>query len=402
MSPIDRRTFLKGAGALGLASLVTPIMPGAAATFLKGRNPIQHVIVDLQENRSFDHYYGFAPFAGKAGVPAGYTQPDGYGGTIAPYHFTSLTTPDIGHGWNATHAEYDSGAMDGFYTTDGINCMGYYTAGDLPFYYSLHDTSTLCTNYFCSLLGPTWPNRFYTAAGTSGGITTNGVWGYGVFDYPIILDLLEDAGVSWKVYNVGMDSVPFGNTDNVFFFWKRFAHDMRAHANKQDFFTDLNQGTLPNVSWIIPSFARGWDEHPPADISVGMGIVQELVDGLRNSSSWASSAYIHTYDEAGGYFDHVRPPQVDSFGLGIRVPTWIISPFAKPAHLEPTMYEHTSTLKFIEAVYKLPTLAAANHLFDSGTPSGGNYQAATGAVGPPAPPRDANPSVGNLMECFAF
>ena len=402
MSPIDRRTFLKGAGALGLASLVTPIMPGAAATFLKGRNPIQHVIVDLQENRSFDHYYGFAPFAGKAGVPAGYTQPDGNGGTIAPYHFTSLTTPDIGHGWNATHAEYDSGAMDGFYTTDGINCMGYYTAGDLPFYYSLHDTSTLCTNYFCSQLGPTWPNRFYTAAGTSGGITTNGVWGYGVFDYPIILDLLEDAHVSWKVYNIGMDSVPFGNTDNVFFFWKRFAHDMRAHANKQDFFTDLNQGTLPNVSWIIPSFARGWDEHPPADISVGMGIVQELVDGLRNSSSWATSAYIHTYDEAGGYFDHVRPPQVDAFGLGIRVPTWIISPFAKPAHLEPTVYEHTSTLKFIEAVYSLPTLAAANHLFDSGTPSGGNYEAATGSVGPPAPPRDANPSIGNLMECFAF
>ncbi|TME05938.1 MAG: twin-arginine translocation signal domain-containing protein [Chloroflexi bacterium] len=367
MSRFDRRTFLKGAGALGLASLVTPVVPGAAASFLKGRNPLQHVIVDLQENRSFDHYYGFASFAGKAGVPPGYTQPNGSGGTVAPYHFTSLTTPDIGHNWSATHAEYDRGAMDGFYTTDGINCMGY-----------------------------------YTAAGTSGGITTNGVWGYGVFDYPIILDLLEDAHVSWKVYNIGMDSVPFGNTDNVFFFWKRFAHDMRAHASKQDFFTDLNQGTLPNVSWIIPSFARGWDEHPPADISVGMGIVQELVDGLRNSSSWATSAYIHTYDEAGGYFDHVRPPQVDAFGLGIRVPTWVISPFAKPAHLEPTVYEHTSTLKFIEAVYSLPTLAAANHLFDSGTPSGGNYEAATGSVGPPAPPRDANPSIGNLMECFAF
>ncbi len=402
MSPIDRRTFLKGAGALGLASLVTPVMPGAAASFLKARNPIQHIIVDLQENRSFDHYYGFAPFVRPYGVPDGYTQPDGNHETIAPYHFTSLSTPDIGHNWSATHAEYDGGAMDGFYTTDGINCMGYYTADDLAFYYSLHDTSTLCTNYFCSLLGPTWPNRFYTAAGTSGGITTNGVWGYGVFDYPIILDLLEDAHLSWKVYNVGMDSVPFGNTDNVFFFWKRFAHDMRAHANKQDFFTDLKQGTLPNVSWIIPSFARGWDEHPPADISIGMGIVQELVDGLRNSSSWASSAYIHTYDEAGGYFDHVRPPHIDAFGLGIRVPTWIISPLAKPGHLEPTVYDHTSTLKFIETVYKLPTLAMANHLFDTSTPSGGNYEAATGPVGPPAPPRDANPSIGNLMECFAF
>ena len=198
MSPIDRRTFLKAAGALGLAGLATPLLPAAAAT-LRRRNPIQHIIIDLQENRSFDHYYGFASFAGKYGVPAGYSQPDGSGGSVAPYHFTSLTTPDIGRNWFATHGEYDGGAMDGFYTTDGINAMGYYTAADLPFYYSLHDTSTLCANYFCSLLGPTWPNRFYTAAGTSGGITTNGVWGYGTFDYPIVLDLLEDAHLSWQV-----------------------------------------------------------------------------------------------------------------------------------------------------------------------------------------------------------
>ena len=398
MSPIDRRTFLKAAGALGLAGLAAPVMPGLAATFVKRRNPIQHIIIDLQENRSFDHYYGFAPFAGAFGVPAGYTQPDGSGGSVAPYHFTRLSTPDIGHSWTATHREWNGGAMDGFFTTDGINAMGFYTAQDLPFYYSLHDTSTLCVNYFCSLLGPTWPNRFYTAAGTSGGITTNGIWGYGVFDYPIILDLLDAANVSWKVYNVGMDSVPFGNTDNVFVFWDRFANDQRAHRPKQEFFQDLKQDTLPNVSWIIPSFARGWDEHPPADVSVGMGIVQELVDGLRNSSSFASSAYIHTYDEAGGYFDHVAPPQVDAYGLGIRVPTWIISPFAKPGHLEPTVYEHTSTLKFIEAVFNLPTLASANHMFDAGTPTGGNYQAG----GAPAPPRDNLASIGSLMECFAF
>jgi len=404
MSPIDRRTFLKGAGALGLASLVTPIMPGAAATFLKGRNPIQHVIVDLQENRSFDHYYGFAPFAGKAGVPAGYTQPDGNGGTIAPYHFTSLTTPDIGHGWNATHAEYDSGAMDGFYTTDGINCMGYYTAADLPFYYNLFKDFTLCTNYFCSLMGPTWPNRFYVAAGTSGGITTNGIWGYGVFDYPIILDLLDAAGVSWKVYNVSWDSVPFGNTDNVFVFWKRWAHDQRTRGSRGEYLDDLRLGRLPQVSFIIPSFARGWDEHPPADVSVGMGIQQQLITALMQSSAWDSSAYIVTYDEAGGYFDHVAPPQLDAFGLGIRVPTWVISPWAKPSHLEPTLYEHTSILKFIEAVFGLPTLASVNHAFDVATPVGSNYQAAgSGATaGPPAPPRDGRPEVGNLLECFTF
>jgi phospholipase C len=94
---------------------------------------------------------------------------------VTPYHFTSLSTPDIGHSWTAMHDEYDHGAMDGFYTTDGINCMGYYTQADLPFYYSLFQDFTLCVNYFCSLMGPTWPNRFYLASGTSGGSTTNGV-----------------------------------------------------------------------------------------------------------------------------------------------------------------------------------------------------------------------------------
>jgi phospholipase C len=395
---INRRTFLAAAGTLGVAGLATAVAPRLAAAFLKRPNPLKHIVVHLQENRSFDHYYGVAPFAGKYGVPAGYTQPDGAGGRVAPYHFTSLSTPDVGHSWSATHKEWNGGAMDGFYTADGIWAMGYYTAADLPFYYSLHGTSTLCVNYFCSLLGPTWPNRFYTAAGTSGGITTNGVWGYGVFDYPMILDLLDDAHVSWKVYNIGMDSVPKGNTDNVFVFWKKYAHDSRANCNKQTYLTDLKQGTLPNVSWIIPSFSRGWDEHPPADVSVGMGFVQELVDSLRNSSSWASSAYIQTYDEGGGYFDHVAPPQVDTYGLGIRVPTWVISPFAKPGSLEPTVYEHTSTLKLIEAVYNLPTLASANHVFDAGTPTGGNYEAG----GAPAPPRDNLRSIGNMLECFAF
>src|SRR6266849_6181377 len=386
--PISRRGLLKVAGSIGIAGLASPWVSAAkvaasAKASAPRKIPIKHIVVDMQENRSFDHYYGFAPFVGRYGVPAHYSQPDGHGGSVAPYHFTSLSTQDIGHNWTATHGEYD-------------------TASDLPFYYSLFKDFTLCTNYFCSLPRPTWPNRFYVAAGTSGGITTNGLWGYGIFDYPIILDLLEAAGVSWKVYNISWDSVPFGNTDNVFVFWKRWAHDQRTRGSKGEYLDDLRLGRLPQVSFIIPSFARGWDEHPPADVSVGMGIQQQLITALMQSSAWGSSAYIVTYDEAGGYFDHVAPPQLDAFGLGIRVPTWVISPFAKPGHLEPTVYEHTSTLKFIEAVYKLHTVASANPLFDLGTPSGGNYQAATGPVGPPAPPRDANPRIGNLMQCFAF
>jgi phospholipase C len=405
---ITRRTFIKGAGALGAAAglgvpLLSKLSAGAANRSLRGNTPIEHIIVACQENRSFDHYFGFAPFTGSFGVPNGFSQPNGNGGKVKPYHFTSLSTPDIGHAWSTVHDEVDAGAMDGFFTADGIWSMGYYTHDDLSFYYGLHRDFTLCGNYFCSVLGPTWPNRFYLAAGTSGGITTNGVWGYGVFDYPIILDLLEAAGVSWKVYNIGWDNVVAGDTDNVFVFWKRWAHDPRAHALKGDYLDDLKKGRLPEVSFIIPSFARGWDEHPPADVSVGMGIQRQLITALRHSSAWPSAAYILTYDEHGGYFDHVAPPVLDAFGSGVRVPAWVISPWAKPSHIQGTRYDHVSTLKFIETVFDLPTLASVNHRFDVSTPGGPNYEAAGNKKkGPPAPPRDAYASIGDLTECFTF
>jgi phospholipase C len=361
------------------------------------------VIVDMQENRSFDHYYGFAPFVGKYGVPPGFKAPDGRGGSVEPYHLSSLSTADISHSWIDTHREYNGGAMDGFYVADGDTSVGYYGAADLPFYYGLFESSTLCVNYFCSMLGPTYPNRFYLAAGTSGGITNNNVFGYGVFDYPIILDLLEAGGVSWKVYNIGLDNVTGGESDNVFVFWKRWARDARTTASKDDYLKDLQTGRLPEVSFIIPSFSMHLDEHPPADVSIGMAIQRELITALRQSSAWAGAAYIHTYDEGGGFFDHVPPPRLDAFGLGIRVPTWVISPFARPRHLEPALYEHASILKFIESVFGLPTLASVNHRFDSSTPVGPNYEASGGqAAGPPAPPRDGLAAIGNLMECFNF
>lgn len=413
--PIRRREFLKAVGALGLAGLAAPLascLPTGAAgqrTRPSARpagqrdTPIKHVIVDVQENRSFDHYLGFAPFAGSYGVPAGYTQPDGHGGLVSPHHITSRTTADIGHNWTAMHLTYNGGRMDGFFKSNGANALGYYTAAELPFYYGLFESSSLCVNYFCSVLGPTYPNRFYLAAGTSGGVTTNGVFGYGVLDYPMILDLLEDAGVSWKVYSLGVDKVETGDSDNVFLFWKRWARDKRTSAVKSDYLSDLRNDRLPEVSFIVPSFSLGLDEHPPADVSVGMALQQELITALRKSSAWPGAAYILTYDESGGFFDHVIPQQLDAYGLGVRVPTWVISPFAKPGHLEPALYEHASVLKFIEMVFGLPTLASLNHRFDASTPGGPNNEASTGrAPGPPAPPRDGLSAIGNLMECFAF
>ena len=405
---LSRRTFLKGSVAAGAAI----VGGGIASTAIRpsrvraADTPIEHIIVSCQENRSFDHYFGYAPQVQAAGFgpPPGYSQPDGAGGSVEPYRFTELATPDIAHDWSSVHEQWNGGAMDGFYTNAGIWAMGYYTETELPFYYGLFEDSTLCGNFFSSQLGPTWPNRFYLMAGTSGGITTNGLWGYGIFDYPMILDLLDAAGVTWKIYNLGWDSVPYGNTDNVAVFWKKYAHDNRTRGSRGSFLNDLRRDRLPQVSWIIPSYARGWDEHPPADVSIGMGLQEQLISALRESAAWESSAYIITYDEHGGYFDHVTPPELDAYGLGVRIPTWIVSPWARPGHIEAATYDLTSVLKFIERVHGLPTLASVNHLFDAGTPVGGNYQAAApGALtGPPAPPRDGTSAVGDLFDCFTF
>jgi phospholipase C len=435
-SRITRRTFLKGAAALGVAGLGTPLLwttPASAAkkdqaltaTASAAGSWIKNVVICSQENRSFDHYYGYASWAQNTqwGVPTGYSQPKKGGGTVKPYSYTKDTsygfsTPDVGHSWTAVHGECNNGNMDGFYKTDGINAMGYYTQQDLPFYDSLFNDFTLCANYFCSVLGPTYPNRFYLVGGTSGGITTNGIYGYGKLDWPIILDLLEMYNVSWKVYNIDQfsdDDVAFGESDNVFAFFKRWAPDSnhidpRLTHSKQDYLDDIDNNRLPQVSFIIDSYTKNYDEHPGSgtDIRRGMNLQQELIEKLKGSTYWSNTnpsvAYILTYDEHGGFFDHVKPPPFDAYGAGIRVPTWVISPYAKAGNLQGTLYEHSSVLKFIESTFipmqtGMPhTCADLNTKFNTKTPSGSNYQ----AKGKPAPPRDGRSDIGDLTECFQF
>ena len=397
----SRRTFLAETAA-GTAALALTIPRTASAS---AKSPIRHVVVSCQENRSFDHYYGFAPFAGAHGVPAGYTQPDGRGGTVAPFHFTALSTPDVGHSWSAMHATWDGGAMDGFYTTNGIDSLGYYTAAELPFYYSLFEDFTLCANYFCSVMGPTWPNRFYLASGTSGGITTNGVWGYGVLDWPMHprparagRDQLE--GLQ---HRRARQRPVWQQRQRL-----RVLQAVRArpaHARKQnEYLHDCANGTLPQVSFMIPSYHNQVDEHPPADISVGMGYQQRLIEALRTRRCGTAPPSSSPTTSRGGYFDHVAPPQLDAYGLGPRVPTWVVSPWAKRAHLETRLYEHSSVLKFIERTFGLPSLRSVNHRFDSATPAGPNNEAAAAGAtsGPPAQPRDGLAAIGDLSECFTF
>jgi phospholipase C len=405
---VSRRGLLKAAGALGVlgaTGLAGPLSSRAAAASARPSAaasglPVKHVIICAEENRSFDHYFGFAPWVGRYGVPPGWTQPDGHGGVVAPYHFTAFSTPDVPHDWASMHAEWDGWRMDGFFTTGGRDTLVYYDQRDLSYYYSLFGQNTLCVNYFCSVMGPTYPNRLYLMAATSGGLTNNNLTTVGQLDYPIILDLLDFAGITWKIYNIKFESIPSGWSDNVAQFFARWARDPRLLATRQDYFSDLSDGTLPQVSWIIPDDRLGWDEHPPADIRVGMRLQRELITGLQQSRYWQQSAYLLTYDESGGFFDHEPPPGLDAYGAGPRVPTWVISPHAKAAHLEPTLYDHSSTLKFVEAVFGLPTLASINHQFDVSTPGANNDAAGGAPTGPPAPPRDRLTSIGDLTECF--
>jgi phospholipase C len=239
-------------------------------------------------------------------------------------------------------------------------------------------------------------------SGTSGGITTNGIWGYGVFDsssWPIILDVLDEAEVSWKIYYIGSDGVEVGDTDNVAVFWSRWAHDPHTTATKDEYIADCREGTLPNLSWIIPSYSMQFDEHPPADVSVGMGFQEEIITALRRSRLCGHSAFLLTYDEHGGFLDHVAPPQIDAYGLGVRVPLWVISPYARRGPvLSGKPADHTSILKLIERLWGLPTLASRKHTFDISTPTGADYQAG----GAPAPQRDGDSSLSDLYDLFHF
>jgi phospholipase C len=408
-----RTAFLQRSGAAAVALLGGSLWATAPAAARARRGwrddpPIRNLVISCQENRSFDSYFGFAPEVQRRGFgpPRGFSQPDAAGGMHPVFHRTALRSADPYHSWGHSHLQYDGGRMDGFFRSSGEAATGYYTADELPFYYSLLDApdAALCANYFCSLLGPSSPNRFYLMSGTSGGITTNGFCCFGIFDsgqWPIILDLLDEAGVTWKIYNRGgFDDVLDSDVENVVLFWSRWARDPRTLCTHDDYLRDCAAGTLPAVSWLIPSYTEQVDEHPPNDVSAGMRLQQQAIGALRASPLWPRSAFLLTYDEHGGFFDHVAPPQADAYGLGIRVPLWVISPMLRRRGVVATRRpaEHVSTLRLIERLHGLPTLASRNHAFDDATPTGPRHD----TNGAPAPPRDGLSAISDLTGLFDF
>src|SRR5581483_8447192 len=392
--PQTRREFLTRVGLGSAAALTAPIVsfakPQAVSKAAASATlPIEHVIVVAEENRSFDHYFGnYGPAVNQGyGIPAGWSQPDGQGGTVSPFHLPFSFSQDPHHQWSDIHAEWNNGAMDGFYTTNGKVALGYYNASDLSYYYNLADQFTLCGNYFCSVLGGTYPNRLYLCSGTSGGNTSNSI-PTGSLNYPIILDLFAQHNISWKNYRTGPGAeLGLDLGDDAMRLFANWFRDPRLFNSLPDFLADLRRGALPQVAFLTPGVANS--EHAPTPITWGIATMKTLIDAVMQSSLWPKTALILTYDEGGGFFDHVPPPVFDAYGAGIRVPTLVISPYAKRGHIEGTVYEHSSVLKFIEHVFGLPTLASINHQFDVQTPAKNNQAAPPGSdFGPPAPPRD--------------
>ena len=421
-----RRELLRGAAggavlgmsALAYNSLIARALASAPAC-AASLSDIEHFVILIQENRSFDHYFGtyrgvtgFAdPHALRLTDGSGLTvfaqpgYPGGYdGGHLYPFHIDSYSngecTNDINHSWGPQHTYWDGGKMDGFVTghlkadgaANGPLAMGYYTRSDLQFYYALADAFTVCDHYHCSVIGPTDPNRLYTMsawldpAGIQGGpilsTSTSRVERFGTLSWTTMPEKLQAAGISWKVYSSADGN--FG--DNVLPYFKQYQSNPTLQANAfvpsypGTFQTDVAAGALPQVSWVLAPLIES--EHPPAATEFGEAVAADVLNTLvSNPAVWAKTALLITYDENGGFFDHVPPPVpaagtageyltvnplpsdasgvVGPIGLGFRVPMLVVSPFSRGGFVCSDVFDHTSTLRLLETRFgvEVPNLS---------------------------------------------
>jgi phospholipase C len=418
--------------------------------------PIEHIIVIVQENHSFDNYFGTYP--GANGIPAGTRLPKVPNGplVLAPFLATTTTPHDLGHSWLDAAVSYDNGLMDGFYwsayarsaayygqgivtpaadpnlvvivpktttttstkltnttsndteivspqgftddedelapdvgsqnealatklaTTSSspptqpswaINALTYYDGTIIPNYWDYARHYTLCDNFFSSLRASSQPNHLYIVAAQSGGLATNysPTLYTSYYFFPAITDKLIQAGVTWKHYS---DQAPQTETrGNPLAGFVQIITNPVELANlvpTSQFYTDLKNQGLPQVCWLKPASPES--EHPPNDITIGMRYVTHLVNAVMKSPYWNNCAIIITWDDYGGFYDHVPPVQTDKYGFGFRVPCLVISPYALPNTVVHTQYDFTSILKLIETKFHLSPLTerdnAANNMLD--------------------------------------
>lgn len=427
MAGTSRREFLRlaaqSAGAAAVMAALPPAIREAlavpAARVTGTISDVEHVVVLMQENRSFDHYFG--ALRGVRGfddprairLPGGasvWQQPRTGGDPVMPFRLdTTLTSAqcmdDINHDWKGTHARWK--AFDHWVREKGPMCMGHFTRRDLPFYYALADAFTVCDAWFCSVHGPTNPNRMHLFTGTSG-LSVNrpgnhavnnvddGNWtgemsrdnpSFAAYDWMTYAERLEQAGVSWKVYqeydNYGDNSLAYfrnfrGIPTTSPLYRRGRAYAPGSNASNayttlgqpliEQFRNDVRNNALPQVSWLVAPFSMC--EHPQAAPAYGEALTAQLLAELAaNPLVWSKTVFIITYDENGGFFDHM-PSHVPALtaalglstvataseshngvpvGLGVRVPSLVVSPWSRGGWVNSQVFDHTSVIRFLEA-----------------------------------------------------
>jgi phospholipase C len=382
---------------LMLLLIITTIGPVAGTPL-----PIKHIIVIMQENRSFDEYFGTYPNVN--GIPSGVrlTTSRGSDQYVEPYLETNPNPTGGPHSWEAAHEAWDIGKMDGFVWTSGQNAMGYYDYRMLPYYWTYASNYVLFDDFFEPVLSYSLPAHLYLIAAQSGGYVTGKA--PSVFDFKTIMEELKPSGISWKYYvgtntpghfsisamyedpdptdNWVIGDIWLNSTDNNadggsigteaidtqaktpnYGLWNPVPHmagvmndpELLSHdVPGYEFYDDVQSGNLPQVSWIMP--AESVSEHPNAGPQAGQKYVVTLVNTIMQSQYWKDSAIFITWDDWGGFYDHVPPPQVDKYGLGFRVPALLISPYARQSYISHTQYDFSSFLAFIEDQFGLRPL----------------------------------------------
>ena len=394
---LSRRTLLKGAAGVGAAAAAASIFlpPNLRKALASADVPkfgegsitdIEHVVFLMQENRSFDEYFGTFPGVRGFGDPNALTLPGGNSvfqqpdpghadGYLLPFWMdTSVTsaqqTPGLGHGWSDQHGAWAGGAMDGWIANKGAQTMGYFKQADIPFHWALAEAFTICDGYHCSVLGPTDPNRLYMWTGmidpngTGGGPAIDNSMAYNnpYLTWTTYPERLTAAGISWRIYqeydNYDDNGLAwfhqYASADTSSPLWRNAMIKKPAGWFEEDAINDR----LPQVSWLVAPSAQS--EHPNWSPAAGAQYIASKIDAIAaNPKVWAKTAFIVMYDENDGYFDHVPPPTAPAgtadeyvdgvpIGLGFRVPCIIVSPWTVGGYVATETFDHSSLIRLLE------------------------------------------------------
>ncbi|SRR6266496_2661796 len=368
-------------------------------TVLANVSEIQHVVVIFKENHSFDNYFG--QFPGANGATTGQTS-TGNTLTLAPM---SANPADCPHTWQSALTDINGGLMNGFdKTCSSLQAYVQASPSLIPNYWAYAQTYALADNVFAQQKGPSFPTHAYLFSESSNDAVANPInnpnvvqYGWGCdaaavgatvrsldpttgqqyyqppcFTLTTMGDALDAAGISWRIYSPQPGQSAYQWNFGSYYQNLWYGTDRLKDVPVANFCSDAANGNLPQVAWLTPT--AGYTEHPTASIINGESWTVKQVNCVMNSPYWSSTLIILTWDDWGGFYDHVPPPTVDFFGYGIRVPLLAISPFAKPGYIGHRLYSFDSINKTIEMIFRMPCLltdcnVAVNDLSDLLTPT---------------------------------